>query len=167
MKNNTKFILTIIISISFLVSSNIERNNYFLGKWEIDIQKTLSFNDLPNGMSQISNINSSDYTINFDLAGKYSEKLGPQTIEGTWSRYKTDMAVARLDRDKNIRRRKKRLKQRLSNSRLSRYEKTRLQQKEYFLNRASIKSFEHKNGFIILNLIRPDKDIKLFFRRVI
>ena len=45
-------------------------------------------------------------SINFDLAGKYSEKLGAQTIEGTWSRYKTDMAVARLDRDKNIRRRK-------------------------------------------------------------
>ena len=165
MKNNLKFILTIIISTSLLVSSNNKRNNHFLGKWEIDIQKTLSLNYLPNGRSQILNINPSDYIIKFNLAGKYSEKLGAQTMEGTWSRYKTDMAVARVDTDKNIKRRKKRLKQRLSNSKLSRYEKTRLQQKEYFLNRGSIKSFEHKNGFIILNLIRPDKDIKLFFRR--
>ena len=165
MKSTIDFILTVIVITSTLVFSNTKRDNHFLGRWEIDVQKTLSSNDLPSSVNMRLNIGPTDYVITFALAGKYYEIFGNQTVEGTWSRYETDIAVARVETDKSIKKRKKRLKQKLSNSKLTRYEKTRLQQKEYHLNRASLKSFEYKNGYIILNLTKPDKDIELFFKR--
>ena len=165
MKNTVKFVLLFLVITCTQIFSNPKRDNHFLGRWEIDVQKTLSSNDLPSSVNMRLNIGSTDYVITFALAGKYYETFGNQTVEGTWSRYETDMAVARVETDKSIKKRKKRLKQKLSNSKLTRYEKTRLQQKEYHLNRASLKSFEYKNGYIILNLTKPDKDIELFFKR--
>ena len=167
MINTIRPIVPVILASFMLLSANPKRDNHFLGRWEIDVQKTLSSNDLPSRVNMRLNISPTDYVIKFTLAGKYYEIFGNQTVEGTWSRYETDIAVARVETDKNIKKRKKRLKKRLSNYKLTRYEKTRLQQKEYLLNRASIKYFEYKNGYIILNLIRPDKDIKLFFKKEI
>ena len=165
MINTIRPIVPVILASFMLLSANPKRDNHFLGEWEIDVQKTLSSNDLPGISNQSLNINPSDHVINFGLAGKYFEIFGNQKVEGTWSRYETDIAVARVETDENIKKRKKRLKKRLSNEKLTRYEKTRLQQKEYLLNRASLKSFEYKNGYIILNLIRPDKTVKLFFKK--
>ena len=165
MINTIRPIVPAILASFMLLSADPKRDNHFLGEWEIDVQKTLSSNDLPPHVNMRLNISPTDYVINFALAGKYFEIFGNQTVEGTWSRYETDIAVARLETDENIKKRKKRLKQRLSNSKLTRYEITRLQQKEYLLNRASVKSFEYKNGYIILNLTKPDKDIELFFKR--
>tara|TARA_Y200000002_G_scaffold383169_1_gene403740 strand:+ start:2831 stop:3334 length:504 start_codon:yes stop_codon:yes gene_type:complete len=165
MINTIRPIVPAILASFMLLSADPKRDNHFLGRWEIDVQKTLSSNDLPPHVNMRLNISPTDYVINFALAGKYFEIFGNQTVEGTWSRYETDIAVARVETDENIKKRKKRLKQRLSNSKLTRYEITRLQQKEYLLNRASVKSFEYKNGYIILNLTKPDKDIELFFKR--
>ena len=165
MINTIRSILLVILASFMLLSANSKRDNHFLGRWEIDVQKTLSSNDLPSSVNMRLNIGPTDYVITFALAGKYYEIFGNQTVEGTWSRYETDIAVARVETDKSIKKRKKRLKQKLSNSKLTRYEKTRLQQKEYLLNRASVKSFEYKNGYIILNLTKPDIDSEQCFKR--
>ena len=61
--------------------------------------------------------------------------------------------------------RRLRLKGKLSNPKLTRYQKTRLEQKLYFLDRASVKSYDYKNGYVILSVKRQDKNIQLFFRK--
>ena len=51
------------------------------------------------------------------------------------------------------------------NPKLTRYQKTRLEQKLYFLDRASVKSYDYKNCNVILRVKRQDKNVQLFFRK--
>ena len=121
MKSTIDFILTVIVITSTLVFSNTKRDNHFLGKWEIDVQKTLSLNDFPSGSNQRLNINPSDHVINFGLAGNYNERFGGLKFKGSWSRYDTDLAVARLESDYRIRNLKRLLNQKIKQGNKSRH----------------------------------------------
>ena len=76
MKNTVRYILPIYAIIYTLVFSNIKIENNFLGKWEIDVQRTLSSNNLPSGSNQSLNIDPLYFIINFCIAGNYHERFG-------------------------------------------------------------------------------------------
>ena len=161
-----KQFFTLCISLSILFSSPPEeRSNHFIGQWYLDVEKSLSENKVPTNSTNNFYDQKNKYIVTFSKAGKYVEKVGKQVTEGTWSRYKTDLAVARIETDKKVQQRKKQIQQKLSNPKLTRYEKTRLQQKQYFLNRASVKSYAYEDGYVILDLSMQDKELKLFFSR--
>ena len=150
---------------SFAFSDSKKKENSFFGHWTLDIEKSLAANILPkNSINDFQNT-SIYHKITFTKSGKYKEKFGDLNTEGTWSRYKKDLAVARIETDEKIRARRDRLKRKLSNPKLTRYQKTRLEQKLYSLDRASVKSYNYKDGYVILNLKRQDKEIRLFFRK--
>ena len=150
---------------SFAFSDSKKKENSFFGHWTLDIEKSLAANILPkNSINDFQN-KSIYHKITFTKSGKYKEKFGDLITEGTWSRYKKDLAVARIETDEKIRVRRDRLKRKLSNPKLTRYQKTRLEQKLYSLDRASVKSYNYKDGYVILNFKRQDKEIRLFFRK--
>ena len=161
-----KQFFSLCISLSILLSSSPEeRSNHFVGQWYLDVEKSLLENKVPTNSTNNFPDQKNKYIVTFSKAGKYVEKVGKQITEGTWSRYRTDLAVARIESDKKVQQRKKRLQEKLSNPKLTRYEKTRLQQKQYFLNRASVKSYAYEDGYVILDLSMQDKELKLFFSR--
>ena len=164
MINTVRPIVTIILASFMLVSANPKRDNHFLGKWEIDIQKTLSSSNLPSGSNQSLNINPSDYVINFSLAGNYNERFGGLKFKGSWSRYDTDLAVARLQSDDRIKSLKRHLNQKIKQSNKSRHELTRLYQRMHKVNRISVRTYTYKDGNVYLE--QDGMDIVLAFRRV-
>ena len=164
MKNTVKFVLLILVITCTQVFSNTKRDNHFLGKWEIDIQKTLSLNNFPSGSNQRLNINPSDYVINFSLAGNYNERFRGLKFEGSWSRYDTDLAVARLELDDRIKSLKRHLNQKIKQSNKSRHELTRLYQRMHKVNRISVRTYTYKDGNVYLD--QDGMDIVLAFRKV-
>ena len=164
MINTVRPIVTIILASFMLVSANSKRDSHFLGKWEIDIQKTLSLNNFPSGSNQRLNINPSDYVINFSLAGNYNERFGGLKFKGSWSRYDTDLAVARLDSDDRIKSLRRHLNQKIKQSNKSRHELTRLYQRMHKVNRISVRTYTYKDGNVYLE--QDGMDIVLAFRRV-
>ena len=159
------FLLIFFLLFSFVFSDPSKEESSFFGHWSLDIKKSLAANTLPkNSINDLQN-KSINHKITFSKSGKYKEKFGDLITEGTWSRYKKDLAVARIETDEKIRVRRDRLKRKLSNPKLTRYQKTRLEQKLYSLDRASVKSYNYKDGYVILNLKRQDKEIRLFFRK--
>ena len=159
-------ILTYFIQ-SFTFCANNISENYFYGFWELDVEKSLVANLASKSLETDLKRKLIDHKITFSRSGKYKEIFGNVIIKGTWSRYKEDLAVVRIDSDEKISQRRARLKVKLLNPKLTRYEKTRLEQKLYFLDRASVKSYDYKNGYLILSVKRQDKNIKLFFRKEI
>ena len=159
-------ILTYFIQ-SFTFCANNISENYFYGCWELDVEKSLVANLASKSLKTDLKRKLIDHKITFSRSGKYKEIFGNVIIKGTWSRYKEDLAVVRIDSDEKISQRRARLKVKLLNPKLTRYEKTRLEQKLYFLDRASVKSYDYKNGYLILSVKRQDKNIKLFFRKEI
>ena len=164
MKSTIDFILAVIVITSTLVFSNTKRDNHFLGKWEIDVQKTLSLNDFPSGSNQRLNINPSDYVINFGLAGNYNERFGGLKLKGSWSRYNLDLAIARLESDERIKNLKKHINQKINQNNKSRHELTRLYQRMHKVNRMSVRTYTYKEGNVYLK--QDGMDIVLVFRRV-
>ena len=161
-----KFFLLLFFSFhSILLSDPSKRQNHFFGHWTLDLEKSLSVNGAPKSSLSDIQTKSIDHRITFSRTGKYQEKLGNVITKGTWSRYKEDLATARLEGDEKIAQRRARLKSKLYNNKLTRYQKTRIEQKLYFLDRASVRSYDYQDGYLILNLNRQDKDIKLFFRK--
>ena len=160
------FILTY-LTISFIFSANENRDNYFYGHWELDVEKSLEANLASKSLKADLKRKFIDHKIIFSRSGKYKERIGNIITKGTWSRYKEDLAIVRIESDEKISQRIARLKEKLSNPKLNRYQKTRLEQKLYFLDRASVKSYDYKNGYLILSLKRQDRHIKLFFRNEI
>ena len=163
MKSTIDFILPVVVITSTLVFSNTRRDNHFLGKWEIDVQKTLSLNDFPSGSNQRLNINPSDHVINFGLAGNYNERFGGLKFKGSWSRYDTDLAVARLESDDRIKNLKGHLNQKIKQGNKSRHELTRLYQRMHKVNRISVRIYTYKDGNVLLE--QDGMDIVLVFRR--
>ena len=163
MKNTVRYILPIYAVIYTLVFSNTKRENNFLGKWEIDIQQTLSSNNLPSDGNQSLNINPLDFIINFSLAGNYNERFGGLKFKGSWSRYDTDLAVARLESDNRIKNLKKHINQKINQNNKSRYEMTRLYQRMHKFNRMSVRTYTYKEGNIYLK--QDGLDLVLVFRR--
>ena len=53
MINAIRLIAPVILTSFMLVSADTKRDNHFLGKWEIDVQKTLTSNDLPYGREDL------------------------------------------------------------------------------------------------------------------
>ena len=94
----------------------------------------------------------------------WTKKGSPLIINTNLIKEKLDQ---KIESDEKISQRRARLKLKLLNPKLTRYQKTRLEQKLYFLDRASVKSYDYKNGYLILSLKRQDKNIKLFFRKEI
>ena len=164
MKSTIDFILSVIVITSTLVFPNTKRDNHFLGKWEIDVQKTLSLNDFPSGSNHRLNINPSDHVINFGLAGNYNERFRGLKFKGSWSRYNTDLAVARLDSDDRIKSLKRHLNQKIKQRNKSRHELTRLYQRMHKVNRISVRTYTYKDGNVYLE--QDGMDIVLAFRRV-
>ena len=164
MKSTIDFILPVVVITSTLVFSNTRTDNHFLGKWEIDVQKTLSLNDFPSGSNQRLNINPSDHVINFGLAGNYNERFGGLKFKGSWSRYDTDLAVARLESDDRIKNLKGHLNQKIKQGNKSRHELTRLYQRMHKVNRISVRTYTYKDGNVLLE--QDGMDIVLVFRRV-
>ena len=164
MKNTVKFVLLILVITYTQVFSNTKRENHFLGKWEIDVQKTLSSNNLPSGSNQSLNIDPLDYIINFGLAGNYNERFGGLKFKGSWSRYDTDLAVARLESDDRIKSLKKHLNQKIKQRNKSRHELTRLYQRMHKVNRISVRTYTYKDGNVYLD--QDGMDIVLAFRKV-
>ena len=164
MKSTIDFILPVIVITSTLVLSNTKRDNHFLGKWEIDVQKTLSLNDFPSGSNQRLNINPSDHVINFGLAGNYNEKFGGLKFKGSWSRYDTVLAVARIESDDRIKNLKRHLNQKIKQGNKSRHELTRLYQRMHKVNRISVRTFTYKESNVYLK--QDGLDLVLVFRRV-
>ena len=160
-------IILIFLSQSFIFSGIEKSENYFFGSWGLDIDKSLTENLTPKKFKTELKKKLIDHKITFSRSGKYKEKFGNIITEGTWSRYKKDLAVVRIGSDEKISRRKARLKGKLSDPKLTRYQKIRTEQKLYFLDRASVKFYDYRDGYLILSLIRQDKTIKLFFRREI
>ncbi len=163
MKNTVRYILPIYAVIYTLVFSNTKRENNFLGRWEIDVQKTLSSNNLPSGSNQSLDINPLDFIINFSLAGNYNEMFGGLKFEGTWSRYHLNLAVARLESDNRIKNLKKHINQKINQNNKSRYEMTRLYQRMQKVNRMSVRTYTYKEGNIYLK--QDGLDLVLVFRR--
>ena len=163
MKNKVRYILPIYAIIYTLVFSNIKRENNFLGNWEIDIQKTLSLNDFPNGSNQSLNIDPLDFIINFSIAGNYNERFGGLKFKGSWSRYDTDLAVARLESDDRIKSLKRHLNQKIKQSNKSRPELTRLYQRMHKVNRMSVRTYTYKDGNVYLE--QDGLDLVLVFKR--
>tara|TARA_Y100000996_G_C22371383_1_gene581161 strand:+ start:255 stop:752 length:498 start_codon:yes stop_codon:yes gene_type:complete len=163
MKSTIDFILPVIVITSTLVLSNPKRDNHFLGKWEIDVQKTLSLNDFPSGSNKRLSINPSDHVINFGLAGNYNERFGGLKFKGSWSRYDTDLAVARLESDDRIKNLKGHLNQKIKQGNKSRHELTRLHQRMHKVNRISVRTYTYKDGNVLLE--QDGMDIVLVFRR--
>ena len=163
MKNTVRYILPIYAIIYTLVFSNIKRENNFLGKWEIDVQKTLSSNNLPSGTNQSLNIGPLDFIINFSPSGNYNERFGGLKFEGSWSRYDTDLAIARLESDNRIKNLKKHINQKINQNNKSRYEMTRLYQRMQKVNRMSVRTYTYKEGNIYLK--QDGLDLVLVFRR--
>ena len=159
-------ILTYFIQ-SFTFSANKISENYFYGRWELDVEKSLVANLTSKSLKTDLKRKLIDHKITFSRSGEYKEIFGNLIIKGAWSRYKEDLAVVRIESDEKISQRRARLKVKLLNPKLTRYEKTRLEQKLYFLDRASVKSYDYKNGYLILSVKRQDKNIKLFFRKEI
>ena len=159
-------ILTFLIQ-SFTFSASKIRENYFYGRWELDIEKSLVANFASKSLGTDLKKKWIDHKITFSRSGKYKERFGNVITKGTWSRYKKDLAVVRIESDEKISQRRARLKLKLLSPKLTRYQKTRLEQKLYFLDRAAVKSYDYKNGYLILSLKRQDKNIKLFFRKEI
>ena len=164
MKNTVKFVLLFLVITCTQIFSNPKRENHFLGKWEIDIKKTLSLNDFPNGSNQRLNINPSDHLISFGLAGNYNERFGGLKFKGFWSRYDTDLAVARLESDDRIKSLKRHLNQKIKQGNKSRHELTRLYQRMYKVNRMSVRTYTYKDGNVFLE--QDGMDIVLAFRKV-
>ena len=163
MKNTVRYILPIYAVICTIVFSNTKRENKFLGKWEIDVQKTLSSNDLPSGSNQSLNIDPLDFIIDFSLAGNYNERCGGLKFKGSWSRYDTDLAIARLESDNRIKNLKKHINQKINQNNKSRYEMTRLYQRMQKVNRMSVRTYTYKEGNIYLK--QDGLDLVLVFRR--
>lgn len=164
MINTIRPIVSIILASFMLVSANPKRDNHFLGKWEIDIKKTLSLNDFPSGSNQRLNISPSDHVINFGLAGNYNERFGGLKLKGSWSRYDTDLAVARLESDDRIKSLKRHLNQKVKQGNKSRHELTRLYQRMHKVNRISFRTYTYKDGNVYLE--QDGMDIVLAFRKV-
>ena len=164
MINTIRPIVPVILASFMLLSANPKRDNHFLGEWEIDVQKTLSSNDLPGISNQSLNINPSDHVINFGLAGNYNERFGGLKFKGSWSRYDTDLAVARLESDDRIKNIKKHLNQKIKQGNKSRHELTRLYQRMYKVNRMSVRTYTYKDGSVLLE--QDGMDLVLVFRRV-
>ena len=163
MKNKVRYILPIYAVIYALVFSNTKRENHFLGKWEIDVQKTLSSNNLPSSSNQSLNIDPLDFIINFSFAGNYNERFGGLKFKGSWSRYDTDLAVARLESDDRIKNLKGHLNQKIKQSNKSRHELTRLYQRMHKVNRMSVRTYTYKEGNVYLK--QDGLDLVLVFRR--
>ena len=163
MKNTVRYILPIYAIIYTLVFSNIKRENNFLGKWEIDVQRTLSSNNLPSGSNQSLNIDPLDFIINFSIAGNYNERIGGLKFKGSWSRYDTDLAVARLESDDRIKNLKGHLNQKIKQGNKSRHELTRLYQRMHKVNRMSVRTYTYKEGNVYLK--QDGLDLVLVFRR--
>ena len=163
MKNTVRYILPIYAVIYTLVFSNTKRENHFLGKWEIDVQKTLSSNNLPSSSNQSLNIDPLDFIINFSFAGNYTERFGGLKFKGSWSRYDTDLAVARLESDDRIKNLKGHLNQKIKQSNKSRHELTRLYQRMHKVNRMSVRTYTYKKGNVYLK--QDGLDLVLVFRR--
>ena len=163
MKNTVRYILPIYAVIYTLVFSNTKRENHFLGKWEIDVQKTLSSNNLPSSSNQSLNIDPLDFIINFSFAGNYTERFGGLKFKGSWSRYDTDLAVARLESDDRIKNLKGHLNQKIKQSNKSRHELTRLYQRMHKVNRMSVRTYTYKEGNVYLK--QDGLDLVLVFRR--
>ena len=163
MKNTVKFVLLFLVITCTQIFSNPKRENHFLGKWEIDIKKTLSLNDFPSGSNQRLNINPSDHLINFGLAGNYNERFGGLKFKGFWSRYDTDLAVARLESDDRIKNLKGHLNQKIKQGNKSRHELTRLYQRMHKVNRMSVRTYTYKKGNVYLK--QDGLDLVLVFRR--
>jgi len=157
-------ILTYFIQ-SFTFSANKISENYFYGRWELDVEKSLVSNLASKSLKTDLKKKFIDHKITFSRSGKYIERFGNVITKGTWSKYKEDLAVVRIESDEKISQRRARLKEKLSNPKLTRYQKTRLEQKLYFLDRASVKSYDYKNGNVILSVKRQDKNVQLFFRK--
>ena len=164
MKSTNNFILSVIVITSTLVFPNTKRDNHFLGKWEVDVQKTLSLNDFPSGSNQRLNINPSDHVINFGLAGNYNDRFGGLKLDGSLSRYDTGLAVARLESDYRIRNLKRHLNQKIKQGNKSRHELTRLYQRMHKVNRISVRTYTYKDGNVYLD--QDGMDIVLAFRKV-
>ena len=163
MKSMVKYILPIFAITYTLVFSNTKRENNFLGKWEIDVQKTLSSNNLPSGSNQSLNIDPLDFIINFNIAGNYNERFGGLKFKGSWSRYDTDLAVARLESDDRIKNLKGHLNQKIKQGNKSRHELTRLYQRMHKVNRMSVRTYTYKEGNVYLK--QDGLDLVLVFRR--
>ncbi len=164
MINTLRPIVPLILASFMLVSANPKRDNHFLGKWEIDIQKTLSLNDFLNGSNQRLNINPLDFVINFTLAGNYNEIFGGIKFEGTWSRYDLNLAVVRLESDDRIKSLKRHLNKKIKQGNKSRHELTRLYQRMHKVNRISVRTYIYKDGNVYLE--QDGMDIVLVFRKV-
>jgi len=164
MINIIRPIVPVILASFMLLSANPKRDNHFLGEWEIDVQKTLSSNDLPGISNQSLNINPSNHVINFGLAGKYNERFGGLKLKGSWSRYDIDLAIVRLESDDRIKNIKKHLNQKIKQGNKSRNELTRLYQRMYKVNRMSVRTYTYKDGSVLLE--QDGMDLVLVFRRV-
>ena len=105
----------------------------FYGCWELDIEKSLAANLTSKSLKADLKRKFIDHKIIFSRSGKYKERFGNIITKGTWSRYKEDLAIVRIESDEKISQRRVRLKGKLSNTKLTRYQKTRLEQKLYFL----------------------------------
>ena len=163
MINTIRSIVPVILASFMLLSANPKRDNHFLGKGEIDVQKTLSSSNLPSVSNQSLNINPLDYVINFSIAGNYNERFGGLKFKGSWSRYDTDLAVARLESDDRIKNLKGHLNQKIKQGNKSRHELTRLYQRMHKVNRMSVRTYTYKKGNVYLK--QDGLDLVLVFRR--
>ena len=124
-------ILTYFIQ-SFTFSANKISENYFYGRWELDVEKSLVSNLASKSLKTDLKKKFIDHKITFSRSGKYIERFGNVITKGTWSKYKEDLAVVRIESDEKISQRRARLKLKLLNPKLTRYQKTRLEQNYIF-----------------------------------
>ena len=124
-------ILTYLIQ-SFIFSANRISENYFYGRWELDIEKSLVANLASKSLKTDLKKKLIGHKITFSRSGEYKERFGNVITKGTWSRYKEDLAVVRIESDEKIFQRRARLKVKLLNPKLTRYQKTRLEQRLFF-----------------------------------
>ena len=164
MKNTIRAIIPIVLSVLMILSAKTKRDNHFIGKWEIDVHKTCTVNDFPVDNIRSLNIDPSNYKINLGLTGNYNERFGGLKFKGTWSRYDSDLAIARLESDDRIKNLKRHLNQKANQGNKNRHELTRLYQRIHKVNRMSVRTYTYKNGNVFLE--QDGMAMVLVFRRV-
>ena len=160
-----KTYLLIYLLLGPLVANNIQDQKInFFGYWHLDENKSISENKFLESFINHAQTKS-QHTVTFSKDGSYQEKIGEVVRTGTWSKYRDDLVVVRLESDEKFKQRESNLKDRIKNQNLSRYQQTRLLQKLHYLDRAALKTYEYKDGFIVLTSQRFDQEIKLFFKK--
>jgi len=160
-KNNLIFLFI------FFLNAISGQGTSIVGKWSIDIQKTVSANPkISEKQKETLEYYSNRISLEFFNSGEFSERIGyDYFIEGTWSRYKDDLVVVRCEGDSQIKSTKENLLQKIDYAQNDPRKRIRLKQNLYRLNRFAIRSYYQEGKTIHSNHNFGGYELNLVFKK--